>query len=498
MSVGKDPPNHAPRNRFGCSIHLQTHQHRLLLVPSDRDCNYRSRPVFLLDMAHQKASITNTAARSQRGAEQLRGKENDMLFAGRLQRVFDLADKLSEHREPITELAVKELHISLKHCRRELEYTIAWLRMFKEAETLLRSRSPLGGPGSRVALMVSNSGNVGNAIAIASIYLTGNGVNVKLSPRGNGLMKLVESLYRPIFGDDVRFYRGGNGIFMEESLRESEVSAVVVIGFDEYFLQYERAFREYQKKLVFEGRGHDPFIVFLDAKVEPAVNELIVAKFMHPAPACVVPKRVYIHESLYEEFLALLVEKVGRLKAGDPTDEQTDIPPVVGDLAVERAMGQLNDAVKKGAAIVIGGVNDGNLICPTVVKNATDRMLGMEQEVPGPVIFTSSFRSSREVLDRARKHKYGLACTIFGGREASRVAEALRGEKYCHPVRTYNHGRFGMVAYNVNWASFWHGASVTKPVGGYGYSGWIWETVKGKFRIKQGPQLLSIETSKPS
>jgi len=420
-----------------------------------------------------------------------------MLFARRLQRVLDLAEELSDHLEPIVELTVKELHTSFQHCRRELEYTIAWLRMFKEPKTLLQDRLPLGGPGSRVALKVSDIGNTWN-VAMASIYLTGNGVNVKVSPRGSGLMKLFESLYRPIFGDDVRFHQGGNSIFMEESLRESEVSAVVMIGFDEYFLHYEKAFRDYRKKLVFEGRGHDPFIVFPGTELEPAVNDLVIAKFMHPALVRMAPKRVYIHESLYDEFLALLVERVGKLKAGDPADERTDIPPVVGDLAAERVMGQLNDALAKGADIVIGGVSDGNLIYPTVVKNAADGMLGMQQDVPGPVIFTSSFRTSREVLDRARKHKYGLACTIFGGREAGGIAEALRGEKYCHPVRTYNHGRFGMVAYNVNWTSFWHGASVTKPVGGYGYSGWIWETVKGKFRIKQGPQLLSIETSKAS
>ena len=50
---------------------------------------------------------------------------------------------------------------------------------------------------------------------------------------------------------------------------------------------------------------------------------------------------------------------------------------------------------------------------------------------------------------------------------------------------------------NETRAASWRGAFVTKPVGGYGYSGWIWETVGGRFRIKQGPKLLSVETSRP-
>jgi len=119
----------------------------------------------------------------------------------------------------------------------------------------------------------------------------------------------------------------------------------------------------------------------------------------------------------------------------------------------------------------------------------------MREEVFGPVAFTSSFNSAEKVLARSRNHKYGLRAAVFGGRDAREVAEALRGEDYCHPVSGYTFGRFGTVALNETRASSWRGAFVTKPVGGYGYSGWIWETVEGRFQLKQGPKLLSTETS---
>ena len=91
-----------------------------------------------------------------------------------------------------------------------------------------------------------------------------------------------------------------------------------------------------------------------------------------------------------------------------------------------------------------------------------------------------------------------MRAAVFGGVEASKAAQALIGESYCHPVPAYTFGRFGTVAYNEPRHESWRGAFVTKPVGGYGYSGWIWETVNGNFRIKQGPKLLSTETSLPS
>jgi hypothetical protein len=73
--------------------------------------------------------------------------------------------------------------------------------------------------------------------------------------------------------------------------------------------------------------------------------------------------------------------------------------------------------------------------------------------------------------------------------------EGLAGETYCHPVPGYTFGKFGTIALNQTRAESWKGAFVVKAVGGYGYSGWIWETGSGGFRIKQGPKLLRLETA---
>jgi acyl-CoA reductase-like NAD-dependent aldehyde dehydrogenase len=111
------------------------------------------------------------------------------------------------------------------------------------------------------------------------------------------------------------------------------------------------------------------------------------------------------------------------------------------------------------------------------------------------VAFTTSFETEEEVIRRSKNHKYGLRAAVFGGDAARRTAGALKGEDYCHSVEGYTFGKFGTVALNQPRSESWKGAFVTKAVGGYGYSGWIWDTFEGRFRIQQGPKLLSVETS---
>ena len=85
---------------------------------------------------------------------------------------------------------------------------------------------------------------------------------------------------------------------------------------------------------------------------------------------------------------------------------------------------------------------------------------------------------------------------MYGGaREARRLGDELVGEPYCHPVDEITFGLFGTVSVNEPRSEAWKGAFVSKPVGGYGYSGWIWETIDGEFTLKQGAKLLSLETS---
>ncbi len=416
-----------------------------------------------------------------------------MSFEERYERVLALARALEKHHDEVVDCAVRDLQFTVKDSTREVDTTIDRLRMYADA-VFLRDRLPLR-PRARVSLMLSYNGSAWLNNAITSIFIVGNRLTMKFSSKGRRIMALTKDLYRPIFGDAVAFYGGTGKSLLEDSPTDPEVTAAVVFGFDENILPYEEAFRAAGKKLVFEGPGQDPFIVFADADLDLALDDLMASKFMYSGQTCTAPKRVFIQASIYQEFLERFVERVRRLVAGDPADRKTDIGPVASTVAVRRLHEQMADALEKGAKVLVGGRIEGNLVYPTVVKDCADNMLGMREEVFAPVAFTSSFETAGEVLARAKNHKYGLRAAVYGGSEAAGVAKELLGCDYCHPVPAYTFGKFGTVAYNQRRAESWRGAFITKPVGGYGYSGWIWETVDGRFHIKQGPKLLSTETS---
>jgi len=416
-------------------------------------------------------------------------------YEERYEKVLDLAEAIGQRRGEIIAQAVRDIRFTVRDTANEVDIAVDRLKMFDDARTFLEGRRPLGGDGSRVSLTLSYNGSAWLNTAITSIWMVGNRVDVKFSSRGTGICDLTESLYRPIFGDDIRFHRGSGKSFVEKALADPSTSAVVIFGFDENVLPYEEAFRRTGKKLIFEGPGQDPFIVFPDADLPLALSDLMTAKFMYSGQTCTAPKRIFVHRSVYEEFLDRFEERAARLVVGEPEEERTDISPVASGLAVARIRAQLSDAMAKGAKIIIGGQIEGNLVHPTIVRDATDDMLGMREEVFGPVGFTSPFDTKEDVLRRAKDHKYGLRAAVFGGREAKETGEGLAGETYCHPVPSYTFGKFGTIALNQTRAESWKGAFVVKAVGGYGYSGWIWQTGSDGFRIKQGPKLLSLETS---
>jgi betaine-aldehyde dehydrogenase len=416
-------------------------------------------------------------------------------FSVRYGKLLQLAESLRKHRDEIVTAAVHDIQFTVKDIAAEVDVSVDRLKMFAEAQPVLEGRRPLGGDGSSVALMLSYNGSTWLNTAITSIYMVGNRVDVKFSSKGSSLSALTESIYKPIFGDAIHFSREKGKNFLERALQAPDVSSIVVFGSDENVLPYEEAVRRSGKKLVFEGPGQDPFIVFEDADLDMAMKDLVASKFYYSGQTCVAPKRIFIHRSVYDEFLQEFQARVRALVVGAPEDVRTDVSPVASTLAVNRIREQLRDAVKRGAKIIQGGDIDGNLIQPTIVRDATDAMLGMQQEVFGPVAFTSPFETKDEVVARAKNNRYGLRAALFGGKEAKEAADELVGESYCHPVPGYTFGKFGTIALNQPRSQSWRGALVTKAVGGYGYSGWIWETVDGSFAIKQGPKLLSIETS---
>lgn len=185
------------------------------------------------------------------------------------------------------------------------------------------------------------------------------------------------------------------------------------------------------KKISLELGGLAPFIIMDDANIDKAVEGLIASKFRNAGQTCICANRIYVHESIKDEFVEKLVQAVSKLKVGNGLEKDTDIGPLIDQDAVEKVDSQVQDAVKKGGKVAYGGQilnnNGGHYYEPTVITDVTDDMICMSEETFGPLVPISTFIDEKEVIKRANNTPFGLAAYVYTENigKAIRISEAL-------------------------------------------------------------------------
>ncbi|ODN75382.1 hypothetical protein L202_06541 [Cryptococcus amylolentus CBS 6039] len=182
------------------------------------------------------------------------------------------------------------------------------------------------------------------------------------------------------------------------------------------------------KKMSLELGGNAPLIVFEDADIPTAIAGTIASKFRGSGQTCVCANRIYVHEDIYDDFAAKLAEKVGEFKVGPGFDEGVTHGPLIHSRQADKVDEHVQDAVSKGAKILVGGKRgNGTEYIPTVLTGLTDECLIATEETFGPVAALFKFSSEDEVIARANASEVGLAGYFFS-RDSDRiwrVAEAL-------------------------------------------------------------------------
>ncbi len=182
------------------------------------------------------------------------------------------------------------------------------------------------------------------------------------------------------------------------------------------------------KKLSMELGGNAPFIVFGDADLDAAVRGAIVSKFRHNGQTCVCVNRILVQDTVYDAFMERFTQAVQELRTGDVMQPDVQIGPLINEPAVEKVLHHINDAVEKGATILTGGNRKSGLYFePTVLGQATAKMLIAREEVFGPVAPVFRFTTEEEAIRMANDTPYGLAA-YFYSRDVNRcwrVAEKL-------------------------------------------------------------------------
>jgi len=194
------------------------------------------------------------------------------------------------------------------------------------------------------------------------------------------------------------------------------------------------------KKVTLELGSNSPNIIFEDGHIQSAVTGLVTGAFAFSGQVCISAQRIYVQKSIYEKFLEQFIKETKALKIGDPTEEETDIGPMINEKEAERAKLWINDAVENGAKIEVGGEQNGTILSPTIMTNVDRNMKIVAEEVFAPIVSVIPFDTEEEVIGFANDSIYGLQAGVFTKDidRAIRVADQLEmGGVWINEVSTY-------------------------------------------------------------
>lgn len=184
------------------------------------------------------------------------------------------------------------------------------------------------------------------------------------------------------------------------------------------------------KKLSLELGGNASFIVFDDADIDAAVEGAIASKYRNAGQTCVCANRLYVQDGVYDEFARKLAEKVGQLKVGNGVEDGVTQGPLIEEKAVVKVEHHIEDALGKGARVLVGGKRHAlghSFFEPTVLADVTTDMVVAREETFGPLAPLFRFKTEEEVIKLANDTEFGLA-SYFYARDIGRVwrvAEAI-------------------------------------------------------------------------
>ena len=187
------------------------------------------------------------------------------------------------------------------------------------------------------------------------------------------------------------------------------------------------------KKVTLELGGKSPNIVFPDADLEKAVAWSAWGINMNYGQTCHAGTRIYVHEDIYDRFTELFTARMKEVTVGDNFDDNTDQGLQNSKLQHDKIIGYLEAGRKEGATVALGGkaheaAGGGYFIQPTIFTNVTPEMKIVKEEIFGPVVTITKFKTEEEVLELANNTTYGLAAGIHTNdyQRAIRVTNKLK------------------------------------------------------------------------
>jgi acyl-CoA reductase-like NAD-dependent aldehyde dehydrogenase len=168
-----------------------------------------------------------------------------------------------------------------------------------------------------------------------------------------------------------------------------------------------------KKKVVLELGGNAGVIVDKTADLDWAVRRTLVGAFAYAGQVCISVQRMFVHEDIWDTFMAKVVEGAGGLKVGDPLDASTDVGPMVDGAAASRTQRWVDEAVALGGKVLLGGKADGNFFSPTILTDVPVTAQVCSNEAFAPLVVAFPFRDFSDAIRQVNDSMFGLQTGVF-------------------------------------------------------------------------------------
>ena len=214
------------------------------------------------------------------------------------------------------------------------------------------------------------------------------------------------------------------------------------------------------KEVTMELGGKSPLVICDDAALERAADIAVMANFFSSGQVCTNGTRVFVPRSMLAAFEAAIVERVKRIRIGDPQDAQTNFGPMTSFAHMDNVLRLIETGKREGARLLTGGgrATDGALakgayVLPTVFSDCRDDMTIVREEIFGPVMSILAYDDEEEVIARANDTHFGLAAGVVSN-------DIARAHRIIHRLEA-----------GICWINTWGESPAEMPVGGYKQSG---------------------------
>jgi len=438
-----------------------------------------------------KADIDKAVAAARRAFE---GKWSKISARDRGRLLYKLSQLIEQHASELAELEtadngkpIKEsLYVDLPQVVENFEYFAGWATKI-EGETIpvpgrmfnYTLREPLGVCGQ---IIPWNFPLLMAAWKLAPALAAGNTVVLKPAEQTPaGAMELAKLIQEAGFPEGVVNIVPGYGETAGAALAAHPgIDKIAFTGSTEVGKLIAKAAADNLTKVSLELGGKAPNIVFADSDLEQAVAGAMMGIFYNQGQVCCAGSRLFVEESVKDNFLSKLSDRAAKINVGDPMNKATQMGPQVSEEQLNRIKGYVDIARAEGATVVTGGESPrldaafqkGYFFTPTIFSEVKNSMRVAREEIFGPVVSVITFKDEDDLIKQANDTIYGLSAGIW-------TRDVTRAHRFAKEIKA-----------GVIWINTFNMFNAASPFGGYKQSGYGREM--GRHALELYTQVKSV------